>query len=209
MQEVDKKEEAFKSGRLFLIAMAPVLVAVSWSVISPIITVLHGSWFLWHPVAMTVAVLILSVPSILIRQMKGRWPTKLHGFSMLLACVFFLFGWYVIHTTKASEKRAHFTSLHGQLGAVLIFSILFMSFTSFIALEPDYKVYVPKPMISYFKMSHKWGGRLLILLMLGVFYSGAEKLLDSSSHNPLLLSLLVVALVSLRPIFRSVSKRIY
>jgi hypothetical protein len=157
---------------------------------------------------MTIAVLMLTVPSILIRQLKGRWPTKLHGFSMLMACMMFLFGWYVIHATKEAEKVDHLTSLHGQLGAILILTILFMSFTSFIALEPDYKVHVPKPMITYFKLSHKWGGRLIILLLLGVFYSGAEKLLEQSTHNHLLFNLVVIALVTVRPVFRSIRKRI-
>ena len=202
----DKKDEAFKSGSKILIIMTPVLVAFTWALLSSMPEALKSTWFALHPIAMTFAVLLAFIPSILIRQIKGRMPTKIHGLFMVVACLLLLFGWYVIHTNKEEAGKPHLVSVHGQAGALMIFTLVFMTFTSFVALEPDYKVFVPKPVITYFKFSHKWGGRLIAIIMLFLLYTGFEKIFPSMT--PIIIGLVFVAAVTLRSAYRSLVKRV-
>lgn len=202
----DKKDEAYQSGLKVLIFMTPVLLGFSWVLLSSLPETVKMSWFALHPISMTAAVLLAFVPSILIRQMKGRWPTKIHGITMMLSCVLMVFGWYVIHTNKDAANKPHLVSAHGQAGAIMIITMIFMSFTSVVALEPDYKVFVPKPVITYFKLSHKWGGRMIAIILMYLLYSGFEKIL--SSMTGVLMGLIFVAAVTLRSAYRSLVKQV-
>ena len=204
-KKTDKKAASLTEGKRVLLLTTPVLIVAFLIVVctlNPSLQ-LNPNWFYWHPVSMSAGVLLASMPSILIRQMKGRIPTKVHGFLMVIACLLLSFGWYVIHSNKNMNGRAHLVSSHGQLGAVLVISMVIMTLVSIPTLEPDYKVSLSEHVRGPIKSVHKWGGRLLMILSAYVLYTGfCDKVQSDLTEQIFGVILIVPTAALLRTAFR-------
>jgi hypothetical protein len=199
MSEILKKDESYRRGRAVLMVLTPALLGFSFSLLSNLELF---DWFSLHPLSMTCSVILMVVPSILIRQMKGKMPTKVHGWFMIGACALLMFGWYVIHMNKEMMGKPHLTSIHGRVGVFVILNMVVMTIGSFIFL--DWKMaLIPKSISSVLKRSHKWGGRVLLVILLSLVHSGFSRF-SESLHIPL--GLAILAAVALRPIYETIRK---
>jgi cytochrome b561 len=152
-------------------------------------------WF-WHGLCMTIAILLLMIPGILVRQIKGKLNTKIHGILSFLSLLVQILGFSLIYRSKENRNKSHFTSVHGQLGvSVLLINAVF-TVISFVWFEPDYRLFQPN---WYMKMSHKWGGRLLACFFLYVMWLGyITRLPASISQWSLGVSFAVIGVITIR-----------
>ena len=129
---------------------------------------------------MTVGVTLTAIPSILIRQMKSRVPTKIHGILMSLACVCMGFAWYVIHDIKNTKNKPHLASYHGLIGAGVVVVLVLMTLISIPLFEPDWRLRTEsaEKLRAKLKQPHKWAGRIWLVLAVGVLISGFAKKTD-------------------------------
>jgi len=96
-----------------------------------------ADWFSLHPLMMMTAFLTLSGTSILTKKMGGRDNTFMHGYLIFAASAAASFGSYVIWSNKEAYGRAHLTTNHGQVGALVLMSFVFYPFVAYAAYNPD------------------------------------------------------------------------
>ena len=118
-------------------------------------------WFSWHPSSMLVSYVAMAGNAFLIKKIGGYDNTKKHGVLMVVATVVASFAFYVILSNKNSQKKAHFTTLHGKLGLAVVLSYLGLGLVGAVGLNPDW---------GYFKLNkqvraiHKYSGRVITLM---------------------------------------------
>ena len=167
------------AGKL-LVGLTPIVVFLTYLPLSTL-PANTDPYFFNHALFMTLGVLTVSFPSILVRQLKGRVPTKVHGLLMILACVFMTYAWYVIHSIKTANSKSHLTSYHGLAGALTTVTLLVLTAAGFLLFEPDWRLAGPRAdrLRAILKQPHKWTGRLWLLFAVAVLISGFRKKISS------------------------------
>ena len=131
-----------------------------------------------HVLFMTTSVLVLAIPSILTRQLKGKLPTKVHGLLMLASCMSSGYGWLCIHRLKDTNGKSHLLTWHGKAGAAMCLMLYLLSAVSMPLLDPDWRLTgdLAEKCRKSFKKPHKTAGRLWLLGVCGVWFSGLVKM---------------------------------
>jgi cytochrome b-561 len=116
------------------------------------------SWFSYHPLFMLIGFVACAGNAVLLKKVGGYENTKNHGLLMGLALVCALFGWYVIYSNKEMFGKPHLKTLHGKLGAIVLFGYTTVACGGWFALNPDSGVLRTN---QTFRFIHKWTGRFL------------------------------------------------
>ena len=178
----DKKADAFVSGRRWLLFSSPILIILLFTVVASLNPEFHlnPNFFYWHPFLMSISILLAALPGVMIRQMKGRIPTKIHTYMLLFSSVILLAGYYIIYRHKEFNNKPHLYSYHGQIGLAVIIGMTTLSLISLPTLEPDYKLKISSESFkSNIKSVHKWGGRALLIGSAFCMFTGFDKMVES------------------------------
>ena len=110
----------------------------------------------------------------LYKTLGGYHNTKLHGNLSVIGSLFVSTGVYAIYQNKESIGKPHFTSTHSQY-ALFILALCFLLFLNgLFGLHPDWgKVKTNKNI----RFVHHWAGKLLIVGMSAVCWTGAYKII--------------------------------
>jgi len=131
------------------------------------------SWFWWHPVMMSCAILPFG-NAILFKKAGGRENTKYHGYLMIITSICMAFAWYVIHSNKDAFGKPHRTSWHGFLGTAVLLLFFALGLGGQLLLEPDARCrYLASKFV---RASHRFLGRGLLVAIICVSTLGFETL---------------------------------
>jgi hypothetical protein len=91
-----------------------------------------------------------------------------------------MFAWYVIHDIKNTKNKPHLASYHGKFGAAVIVALVALTLGSIPFFEPDWRLRGPTAdrIRTALKQPHKWGGRIWLIVAVGVLISGFVKKID-------------------------------
>ena len=110
---------------------------------------------------MMTAFFSLGGSAVLTKKIGGRDNTMIHAYLMSAASLAAGFGGYVIWSNKEMYNKPHFTTDHGQFGALTAAWMVVYSLPTYILYNPDNGLLRQN---AFFRTVHKYSGKLLIAM---------------------------------------------
>ena len=170
-KEVNQAE--VKYNALFWPVVAFGLTLGLWNSILKSFDVGAWKWFDYHPLAMSLGMVVLAALAAMKKRIGGKGPTVMHGYMANAGVALGGFGLYVIYSNKEMLKKPHFTTLHGKLGLGAFVAFAMLGLVGGIALHPDFGVAKQNQLI---RKAHKFGGRAALLTAWGAAVTGFTKM---------------------------------
>lgn len=139
---------------------------------------------------MSLGFVAAAATGILTKQKGGRENTIVHGFSMILAFLLSLAGWYVIYEQKIMLGKPHNTSWHAWIGLLAIGGYALGAIGGLAGLHPDFGVV---RRVQSFRLAHKLSARAATAAAFTAIGTGWYKLGGPASTSMVAISLIAVA----------------
>jgi hypothetical protein len=155
---------------VFIVCM--IVPFIVYSQLQGILDTKSKSWFIYHPLFMSLGVVGLPLAAILQQRLFGYKSNKIHMYSMMISFALVVVGAFVIFTNKNAAREPHFTSTHGMLGLAWILLFIAQAMFGLFGLDTDNRLTFFKPDAGIANMKrfvnirrlHTIGGRAILIL---------------------------------------------
>ena len=177
-KKISKREEHQKVYDI--IKIPAILYAVGAGLYAAFLPKGEWIWFSWHPLSMMVGAVGITCNAVLLKKVGGLENTRMHGNMLFASVIMMLFGVYVIYTNKDMMGKPHFQTWHSWMGLASMCGFMGSSILATILIHPDYGFAKTNKI---FRMFHRYGSRLGILLAWAACMTGFMTMQNSVPHQ--------------------------